>query len=86
MDHYLINNQSMARIQDVKSGAVTSCFEHIETSPISQPGSNRSGSQQQVFEKRQSHGNAECRSTAAQLERDCRAYGSRSAPLYEGRR
>jgi hypothetical protein len=86
MDYYLVNNRSMAKLQDVESGTLTSCFEHIETPPISEPMSNRSGSQQQVFEKRQSHGDAECRSTAAQLERDFRAYGSRSVPLYEGRR
>ena len=86
MDHYLMNNRTMAKTLDVESGTLTSCFDHIETSLISEPGSIRSGSQQQVFEKRQSHAEAECRTTAARLEHDCRAYGSRSAPLYEGSR
>lgn len=86
MDHYALNNRSTAKLQEVESGTLTRCFDHIETPLVSEPGSNRSGTQQQVFEKRQSHGDAERRSNAAQLERDCRAYGSRSAPLYEGHR
>jgi len=85
MDHHVINNRSMEAIKEVGSGTLTSC-EYIEKSLISEPRSDRDGTCQQVFEKRYFHGEAEYRSTAARPERDCRVYGNRSAPLYEGSR
>jgi hypothetical protein len=44
------------------------------------------GAHRQVFEKRHWNGEAERRSNSTRLERDCRTYGSRSAPDHEGSR
>lgn len=87
MDHYFTNNRKASMTTEVINGTLSSRFEHVETSLLSEPVvSGRYGTHRQVFEKRQSQGEAEGRCSTARLERDCQHHGSRSAPCYEGSR
>jgi len=86
VDRYFSNNRN-ATFREVNDGTLSSRFEHIETSLLSEPvQSSRYGTHRQVYEKRSSKGDAEGRYGTALLERDCRNEGSRSAPHYEGSR
>jgi len=84
MDHYSVNNRSMAITAEVSNGHLSSRFETVETSLLREPGVIYAcGADRQVYEKRSLKGETEGRCSRAHLEHDCYAYGSRTPPHCE---